>query len=163
MSNTRALVPADTRPALTGVATKKHQDYVTMRLDGQMFGIPVLFVQDVLRGQRIAPVPLAPKEVAGSMNLRGRIVTVIDMRIRLGLEPKPYTGKTMSVVVEHNDEPYSLLVDSVGDVLSLPLTQFENSPANLSPVWRGISSGIFKLEQELLVIIDVASLLKVPE
>jgi purine-binding chemotaxis protein CheW len=162
MSTSLSLISSDTK-SVAANHSKKHQDYVTMRLDNQVFGIPVLFVQDVLRGQRIARIPLAPKEIAGSMNLRGRIVTVVDMRVRLGLPPKEYTPKTMSVVVEHEGEPYSLLVDSVGDVLSLPLSQFETTPANLSPVWRSISSGIYKLSEELLVIIDVGNLLKVSE
>ena len=148
-------------PASGFIPTKTHDDFVTMRLDNQIFGIPVLAVQDVLRGQRIAPVPLAPKEIAGSMNLRGRIVTVMDLRVRLGMQVVAYTPKTMSVVVEHGGELFSLLVDSVGDVLNLPKAQFEQSPANLAPCWRDVSSGVYKLKNDLLVIIDVASLMRI--
>lgn len=144
------------------IGSKDHNDYVTMWLGEQIFGIPVLMVRDVLRGQRIAKIPLAPPEIAGSMNLRGRIVTVIDLRERLGLPPIEYGSKTMSVVVEHRDELFSLLVDSVGDVMSLPVAQFEKSPANLTHRWREVSTGIYKLKKDLLVIIDVSSLLRMP-
>src|SRR5262249_19688306 len=99
------------------VGSEDHRDYVTMSIGAQMFGIPVLTVQDVLGPQQITRVPLAPPEVAGSLNLRGRIVTAIDVRLRLGM-PKNADGKPpMSVVVEHEGELYSLLVDSVGEVL----------------------------------------------
>ena len=165
--------------ALTGAAgahARKHtfeqtQEYVTMRLGDQLFGIPVLAVQDVLRIQNVAKIPLARREIAGLMNLRGRIVTVIDLRARLGLAPyvsmetngmngRPRRNSQMNVVVEYNDELYSLLVDSVGDVMALPLDKFENSPANLSAAWREVSTGIFRLKGELLVVIDVQHLLK---
>lgn len=80
------------------------EDYVTFKVEGQLFGIPVLRVQDILKPERIAPVPLAPKEVKGSINLRGRIVTVIDVRIRLGLEPRDSTDQSMGVTVEQDND-----------------------------------------------------------
>ena len=82
-------------------------DFVTMFVAGQMFGIPVLQVQDVLGEQKITRVPLAPKEVAGSLNLRGRIVTAFDVRTRLGLPPRDKSATNMSVVVDHGGEFYS--------------------------------------------------------
>ena len=94
-----------------------------------MFGIPVLKVHDVLQQQRITHVPLAPPEVAGSLNLRGRIVTAINMRCRMGMEVIEQTGnKAMSAVVECQNELYSLIVDSVGEVLTLPITDYESNP-----------------------------------
>src|SRR6267154_2312473 len=108
-------------------------DFVSVVIGGQLFGIPVLEVRDVLASQRITRVPLAPAEVAGSLNLRGRIVTAIDIRTRLGL-PERSEGKTaMSVVVDYGGELYSLLVDSVGEVLSLDGTDAERNPATLDP------------------------------
>src|SRR5215813_314004 len=89
-----------------------YRDYVTMSIADQLFGIPVLKVQDVLGPQTITRVPLAPPEVAGSLNLRGRIVTAIDVRLRLGLEPRANQKPSMSVVVEHDGELYSVLVDT---------------------------------------------------
>src|SRR5437773_6806042 len=98
-------------------ATTEARDFVTMTIAEQLFGIPVLQVQDVLGPQRITRIPLAPPEVAGSLNLRGRIVTAIDLRTRLGL-PQLTDGKPrMSIVVDHGGELYSLMVDQVGEVL----------------------------------------------
>ena len=115
-----SLVPAGTASRqIQTVGDGQSHDYVSIFIAGQMFGIPVLQVQDVLGPQRITRIPLAPPEVAGSLNLRGRIVTAIDVRTRLKL-PKNAEGKeSMSVVVDQGGEQYSLLVDNVGEVLSL--------------------------------------------
>jgi len=137
-----------------------HIEYLTIHVNDQMFGIPVLQVQDVLREQRMTRVPLAPPEVAGALNLRGRIVTAINVRRRLGLPDLAQSGPTMSVVVEHENELFSLIIDRVGDVLSLPSAEFEGTPATMDPVWREIATGIFRLENQLLVIIDVPRLLQ---
>lgn len=136
--------------------------YVTMCIEKQMFGIEVKHVRDVLLQQKIVPIPLAPAEIAGSLNLRGRIVTVIDLRRRLNLPEKP-TGDMVSnknfVVVEHKAELYSLMVDSVGEVLTASSTKIEKVPSNLNASWKSIASGIYKLDGELLVLVNVQSLL----
>ena len=135
------------------------RQYVSITIADQLFGIPVLIVHDVLGPQRITRIPLAPPEVAGSLNLRGRIVTAIDVRTRLGLERRPAENPGMSVVVEHASESYSLMVDSVGEVLTLPTSEFQRNPPTLDARWRDVSMGIFRLNQELLVILDVDRLL----
>lgn len=137
----------------------EQRDYVTMTIADQLFGIPVLTVQDVLGPQNIARVPLAPKEVAGSLNLRGRIVTAIDVRPRLGLPNRDGGKAAMSVVVEHEGELYSLLVDSVGEVLSLNSRDYQRNPPTLDPRLRDFSDGIYRLNGSLLVVLSVASLL----
>lgn len=134
-------------------------DYVTMTIANQLFGLPVLQVQDVLGAQKITRIPLAPKEVAGSLNLRGRIVTAIDVRLRLGLPPVEADAKRMSIVVDHGGELYSLMVDSVGEVLSVDASTYERNPATLDPVWRDVSAGIYRLKGQLLVVLDVTRLL----
>lgn len=134
---------------------------VTMRVDQQLFGIPVLHVRDVLREQKVARIPLAASEIAGSINLRGRIVTVINVRDRLKLMPKKDQEPHMFVVVENHQELYSLMVDSVGDVMNIPDSHIEKVPANLSSSWKEVASGIHRLEDELLVIIDPKALLGV--
>jgi len=148
--------------ASTGAASAgsgEQRDYVTMSIGGQLFGIPVLKVQDVLGPQTITRVPLAPVEVAGSLNLRGRIVTAVDVRLRLGL-PKRDSGKqAMSVVVEHEGELYSLLVDSVGEVLRLESRDYQRNPPTLNPRLREFSDGIYRLNDSLLVVLSVSSLL----
>lgn len=136
-----------------------NQDYVTMTIAGQLFGIPVLQVQDVLGPQRITRIPLAPPEVAGSLNLRGRIVTAIDVRLRLGLPRRPSGDAGMSIVVDHEGELYSLMVDSVGEVLTLSSGEFERNPATLDARWREVSLGIYRLDNSLMVVMDVARLL----
>jgi len=150
------LLPAE----IDGVAT---HEFVTMTISGQVFGIPVLQVQDVLGPQKITRVPLAPKEVAGSLNLRGRIVTAIDVRTRLELPPRDASVKNMSVVVELNGELYSLIVDQVGEVLSLPSNDYEKNPATLDDRWREVSDGIYRLAESLLVVLDVKKLLRLEE
>jgi purine-binding chemotaxis protein CheW len=135
------------------------QEFVTMRLGDQLFGISVLAVRDVMRHQHIAQVPLAPKVIAGSLNLRGRIVTAFDMRYRLGLAPFADIEKIMMVVVDFQHELFALMVDKVGDVLSLPMQRFEKVPANLDASWRALAAGVFKLDNELLVILDVANVI----
>lgn len=152
------IVPASKRTG-TELAAPETQDYVTMYIEGQLFGIPVLTVQDVLGPQRITRIPLAPREVAGSLNLRGRIVTAIDVRLRLGLRRGTDEDKGMSVVVDLGGELYSLRVDQVGEVLSLPAAKFERNPPTLDPMWREFSAGIYRLEDKLLVVLDVSKLL----
>ena len=137
----------------------EHREFVTFIVGSQLCGIPVLKVQDVLGPQRITRVPLAPPEVAGSLNLRGRIVTAVDLRLRMGLEARPEEDKGMSVVVEHQGELYSLVVDSVGEVLNLSADSFETNPATLDSVWRQFSEGVYRLKEGLLVVLNGDSLL----
>ena len=131
-------------------------EFVSVIVGGQLFGIPVLQVQDVLGPQRITRIPLAPPEVAGSLNLRGHIVTAVDLRTRLRLPRLPEGQQGMSVVVEHGNELYSLIVDQVGEVLSLSDADLERNPATLDAVWREVAAGIYRLDRALLVVLDVA-------
>lgn len=158
MSN--AKLPTTTKKAKGDeIVSGGNQDYVTMTIADQLFGIPVLQVQDVLGHQRITRIPLAPPEVAGSLNLRGRIVTAIDVRLRLGLPSRPKDKPGMSIVVDLRGELYSLMVDSVGEVLSLSNDDFERNPATLDPRWREVSTGIYRLNGQLMVVLDVPRLL----
>ncbi len=140
--------------------TKQSKDFLTIMIAGQLFGIPVLQVQDVLGQQNVARIPLAPPQVAGALNLRGRIVTAINVRRCLGLEDlAEERKKTMSVVVENDGELYSLIIDSVGDVLALQESAFEQNPPTLDLLWRSVSLGVYRLDGKLLVILDVNKLL----
>ncbi len=135
------------------------QDFVTMTVAGQAFGIPVLHVRDVLGPQRITRVPLAPPEIEGSLNLRGRIVTAVNMRQRLHLPKSDFPEKAMAVVVEYDDEPYSLLVDEVGEVLRLSDRQRDSNPATLDAKWRQIADGLYRLDGSLLIVLNIAAVL----
>ncbi len=139
--------------------TEAEQVFVTLTVGDQLCGIPVLSVRDVLGPQAITRIPLAPPEVAGSLNLRGRIVTAIDLRRRLHLPPPPPGSKQMSVVAEQGGELYALLVDQVAEVMSLKAAQFERNPPTLPQEWSRYSLGIYRLQGRLLVVLDVAPLL----
>jgi purine-binding chemotaxis protein CheW len=134
-------------------------EFVTMSVDGQLFGIPVLLVQDALKAQKITRIPLASREVAGALNLRGRIVTAIDVRRRLGLPDRENNEAGMNIVVEHGGELYSLIVDSVGEVLKVDADTFERNPATLDAAWKSFCKGIYRLDGNLLLSLDVANLL----
>ncbi len=134
------------------------KEFISMHIDDQLFGIEVLAVHDVLKQPSVSKIPLAAPEVYGLLNLRGRIVTAIDVRVRLGL-PKSDCPKPMCVVVEHQGEPYGLIIDQVGDVLHLSDADYGANPVNLSPVWQSAALGVYMLKGELLIVLDVARLL----
>jgi purine-binding chemotaxis protein CheW len=140
-------------------ATDAEKIFVTLTVADQLCGIPVLSVRDILAEQTITRIPLAPPEVAGSLNLRGRIVTAIDLRRRLHLAPAPRDMERMSVVAEQGGELYALLVDQVSEVMSLPATAFERNPPTLPPSWAAYSAGIYRLRDRLVVVLDVTRLL----
>ena len=133
--------------------------YLTMVLAGQLCGIPVLSVRDVLANQTIARIPLAPPEVAGNLNLRGRIVTAIDLRRLLHLPPREKGLAQMSIVTEQGSELYALQVDQVREVVSLRRNAMEPNPPTLPALWAEHSQGIYRVEKQLLVVLNVKRLL----
>ena len=140
-------------------ATDGELMFVTLTVAGQPCGIPVASVRDILGGQTITRIPLAPPEIAGSLNLRGRIVTAVDLRRRLNLPPAPEGQTPMSVVAEHGGELYALLVDQVSEVMGLKARDFEDNPPTLDQAWAAFSTGIYRLDDRLLVVLDVSKLL----
>ena len=144
-------------------AAGEQQVLVTLTVADQLCGVPVLAVRDILGEQTITRIPLAPPEIAGSLNLRGRIVTAIDLRRRLNLPPAPANQPRQSVVAEQGGELYALLVDQVSEVLSLDAAQFERNPPTLEKTWAAFSTGIFRLDGRLLVVLDVSKLLALAE
>src|SRR6202521_5533797 len=106
-------------------------EYVTVMIGGQLFGLPISRVQDVFMPDRMTRVPLSSPEIAGVLNLRGRIVTAIDMRRRLGLPKREDGRKPMAVGIEFKGESYGLLIDTVGEVLKLDDNSRESNPVNL--------------------------------
>jgi purine-binding chemotaxis protein CheW len=137
------------------------QAYVTLMLGDQLCGVPVLAVRDVLAKQPIARIPLAPPEVAGNLNLRGRIVTAIDLRQRLHLPNRAPDAGAMSVVTEQGSELYALLVDQVSEVVTLKAADMERNPPTLPPVWAENSRGIYRVSERLMVVLDVDKLLQI--
>jgi len=130
-------------------------EYVTAMVGTQMFGVPITRVLDVFAPTRVTRVPLAPKEVAGVLNLRGRIMTAVCMRRRLGLSPRELEDRCMALGVEADGEAYGLIVDAVGEVLKLPVADRDAIPVNLEPAWARVAAGVHGLEGRLLVVLDV--------
>jgi purine-binding chemotaxis protein CheW len=144
-------------------AADEERMFVTLTVADQLCGVPVLSVRDILGEQAITRIPLAPPEIAGSLNLRGRIVTAVDLRERLHLPPAAAGATRMSVVAEQSGELYALLVDQVSEVMSLKASAFERNPPTLPPSWAQFSSGVYRLENRLLVVLDVGKLLALGE
>lgn len=148
---------------MSNILNEALDDFVTFTIDGQLFGIPVLKVQDILILREIAPIPLAPPAIIGSINLRGRIVTVVGVRTRLGLPELDNEGKAADygVTIERGHDLYTLLADSIGDVVSTSSETFEGNPNTLDSVWREYALGVHRLEGRLMVILDVDRLLDI--
>jgi purine-binding chemotaxis protein CheW len=135
------------------------EGFVTVTTAGQLFGLKLERVRDVFVPQALSSVPLAPQEVAGLLNLRGRIVTALDLRRRLGLPPQEEGKPTIAVGIEDRGELYGLIADKVGDVLWLQASQYEAAPANLDPRWAKVCAGVYRLDDRLLVVLDVDKVL----
>jgi purine-binding chemotaxis protein CheW len=135
-------------------------EYVTAMVGGQLFGLPIARVQDVFVLDRLTRVPLAAPEIAGVLNLRGRIVTAIDLRRRLDLPPGDIR-KRMAIGIEYKGESYGLLIDAIGEVLSLAANTREGNPVNLDARFARMSGGVHRLEDRLLVVLDVDRVLDV--
>jgi purine-binding chemotaxis protein CheW len=137
-----------TAPATTG-------QLATFRLDGDLYGVEVEHVQEVLRSQGLTRVPLAPKAVAGLINLRGQVVTAIELRERLGRPPRPEGTDAVVIVVRLRGEAVSLLVDSIADVVDVDSADFEAPPDTLDGQARDLIRGAYKLDGQLLLALDV--------
>jgi len=137
--------------------------FVTLVTGGQLFGLLLERVRDVFVPRGLSQVPLAPPEVAGLLNLRGRIVTAIDLRRRLGLPPREGGGAPVAVGIEERGELYGLIVDRVGDVLWLKRSSYEANPVNLDQRWTKLCAGVHRLDQGLMVVLDVDKVLDLSE
>lgn len=148
-------------PAAMAPGTREEAVFLTLTVAGQWCAVPVLAVRDVLGPHAITRIPLAPPDVAGSLNLRGRIVTALDLRLRLGLPPRQGEVQAMSIVVEQAGELYALLVDQVGEVMALPAQGFAPHPPTLDALWRDVSSGVHRQEERLVIVLDVGRVLAI--
>jgi len=135
-------------------------EYVTAVIGGQLFGLPISRVQDVFMPERLTRVPLSSSEIAGVLNLRGRIVTVVDMRARLGLPRDEHARPPMAVGVDLRGESYGLLIDQIGEVLRLPEASWEENPVNLDPRMAKLAGGVHRLDGQLMVVLDVDRVLE---
>lgn len=135
-------------------ATRTEEQFCTFRLGGLLFGVEVLCVQEVLLTQEMTRIPLAHAVIKGLINLRGQIVTAIDLRTRLGMEPLDSEKHPMNVVVRSGETAFSLVVDEIGDVVDVDAESFEEPPETLTGHARDLILGAYKLERELLLVLD---------
>lgn len=142
------------------IENDSHQ-YCTFYVGGLFFGIEVMQVQEVIRYQQMTEVPLASSEVGGLINLRGQIVTAVRMREKLGLPDHAEDELPMNIVLTGTHGPVSLLVDEIGDVLEVDPEDFESPPETIGDSVREMIKGIFKLEDELMLVLDARSAISV--
>src|SRR5690348_8415845 len=131
------------------------QQYATFEVAGQLFGVTVDAVQEVLSFNEYTSVPLAPPAVGGLFNLRGQVIAAIDLRVQLGLPRQSLDGSVMNVILRGDDEPVSLLVDRIGEVLELDEATFEAPPETLRGSVRELVVGTFKMDGRLMLELDV--------
>jgi purine-binding chemotaxis protein CheW len=132
----------------------KTQQFCTFFLEDQFFGVPVEQVQEVIQYQEMTRVPLVPEVIRGLINLRGQIVTAVDLRRRFGMEDRPDSQLPMNVVVRTDDGAVSFLVDEIGDVLEADEENFERSPETLQGQARELVCGVYKLQERLMLVLD---------
>jgi purine-binding chemotaxis protein CheW len=130
------------------------QQYCTFYLNKLMFGVELERVQEVIRSMEITPIPLSPRVVSGLMNLRGQIITGIDLRRRLDLADRAEGMHPMNVVIRSADGAVSLLVDDIGDVVEVTEESFERPPETLQGKVREVILGVHKLEKQLMHVLD---------
>jgi len=140
----------------------RHQ-YATFCVNGMFFGVEVIKVQEVLRYQEVTRVPLAPEVIQGLINLRGQIVTAIDMRRRLKLAAPAATARPMNMVIRCAEGAVSLLVDEIGEVIEVNASAFEPPPVNLPAAQRALIDGVYKLQDRLLLVLNTERTMKLLE
>ncbi|NLT55575.1 MAG: purine-binding chemotaxis protein CheW [Actinomycetales bacterium] len=135
----------------------------TFHVGAYLFGVEVSLVQEIVRLPSITPVPLAPPEIAGLINLRGEVLTAVDLRVRLGMHPAPSTQDQVNVVVRLDDEPVSLLVDEIDGVMALDRVPFESTPSTVPERVRELLVGAYTLPDRLLLALDVREVLRIED
>jgi purine-binding chemotaxis protein CheW len=142
------------RPAERILRMDTIRQFCTFRLDSHLFGLDVLDVQEIIRQQSVTRIPLAPPMVRGLINLRGQIITVIDLRLRLGLAERAADRPAVNVVVRCAGSSTSLMVDEIGDMMSFPDAGREGPPETLRGAIRDLITGVYKLDGQLLLVLD---------
>lgn len=138
----------------------ERKQYCTLKVGDLLLGIEVGQIQEILRDTPITPVPLAPPTIRGLINLRGQIVTAIDLRRRVGLEDADDPISSMTMVLGTVEEPLALMVDAVGDVVDVRSDDFEPPPNTLRGEARRMIDGAYKLERELLLVLNLSVVLR---
>ncbi len=153
------MIAANSNLVSARAAAGDYEEYVTVTVAEQMFGLPIDRVHDVFIPSALTAVPLAPREIVGLLNLRGRVVTAVCLRRRLGLADRAASEREMAVGLEHQGESYGLLVDGVGEVMKLAPEMREPNPVHMDERWVKLSRGVHRLDERLLIILDVDAVL----
>jgi purine-binding chemotaxis protein CheW len=140
-------------------AFSKEMEFITVSVANQLLGLPINRVHDVFVVSEMTKVPLSQSEIAGLLNLRGRVVTAVSLRSRLGLADAERTGRRMAVGLENHGEAYGLLVDEVGEVLKLDPDEMQPNPVHMDRRWVSLSQGVHQLQEELMIVLDVDAVL----
>jgi len=136
------------------------KQYSTFHVGDLFLGIEVVKVQEVIRFQEMTDVPLAPAVIEGLINLRGQIVTAVDARRSLGLEPAPDGDLPMNIVIRSEDGVVSLLVDQIGDVLDVPIESYAPTPENMPREQKELIEGVYRLDDRLMLVLDTHCVLR---
>ena len=152
---------ANERKSAPGNGPESSRQYSTFYVGDMFFGVEVLKVQEVLRYQEMTRVPMSPPMIEGLINLRGQIVTAVDMRRTLKLEPRAADRTPMNMVVRSEDGAVSLLVDEIGDVVEPPRDSYEPPPETMRPEQRELIDGVYKLDGALLLVLNTERVLRV--
>jgi purine-binding chemotaxis protein CheW len=147
--------------AQSNTSPERVKQYSTFYVSDLYFGIDVLNVQEVLRYQQMTRVPLAPDVIEGLINLRGQIVTAVDLRKRLNVRPRDNGSAPMNIVVRSEEGAVSLLVDEISDVLQVDPASYEPPPQNLPEEQRELIEGLYKLDGRLLLILNTERVLQI--
>lgn len=132
-------------------------EYVTVTIRDQLFGLPIDLVEDVFEPQMVTRVPLAAAEVVGVLNLRGRIVTIVDICAKLGI-PRELPERPMAIGLRRDGGAFALLVDAVGDVIHPEESCLEPVPSHLDQTWKSVCTGVHQLKDKLMMVLDPACL-----
>jgi purine-binding chemotaxis protein CheW len=135
--------------------------FATFHVERLFFGIEAVRVQEVLRYQEMTPIPLAPQAMKGLINLRGQIVAAVDTRCTLGIPPHDGPEKPMNIIIQTDDGPVSLLVDSIGDVLEVPLNSYAPAPDNVPAHQRELIAGVYRLKDRLMLLLRAERFLEI--
>jgi purine-binding chemotaxis protein CheW len=140
---------------------EQEEQLVAFRLGGETYGIPISLVHEIIRSSEITQVPRTAEYVRGVINLRGKVVPVLDLRLRLGLPPIEETRTTRIVVVEVENGIIGMIVDAVSEVLRLPISQIEPPSELVASIETDLIRGVGKRDQDLVILLDIYKTLKV--
>lgn len=155
-----SIAPAPQAPPDPQATPGETTDYVTFTVADQLFGLPIRAVHDVITLPELTPVPLARPDFAGLVNMRGRVVTAIDLRSRLGLPGAAARPGRMAIGIEAGAESFGLIVDSIGEIVRID-TRAQEIAVHLGEIWTGLSSGIHRVGDAFLVVLDVEAVLDI--